>query len=206
MSDPRGLRLVLFDRTCRTPAPGLSAAWGAGVWLYRGLGRIDAHYGCASWKEGLTWLATVQPERAIAEVQYWGHGLCGQVCVDGEALDAAALRPGHEHYERLCALRARLTPGALVWFRTCLTFGTPKGMDFARAWTRFFGCRAAGHTRIIGAWQSGLHSLSPDAEPHWDPAEGTWPEAPTVEQRSLGSGPLLPHTIHCLQGRIPAGW
>ena len=37
------------------------------------------------------------------------------------------------------------------------------GHDFARAWTDFFGSRAAGHTFIIGYWQSGLHTLAPGA-------------------------------------------
>ena len=39
----------------------------------------------------------------------------------------------------LCALRERLAPNALVWFRTCETFGASAGHDFARAWTDFSG-------------------------------------------------------------------
>jgi hypothetical protein len=97
-------------------------------------------------------------------------------------------------------IRARLVPGqdALWWFRTCDTFGTAKGQDFARAWTRFFGCRAAGHTHRIGVWQSGLHTLLPGAEPAWSTSEGLTPSGTPAPSRAG-----LPNTVSFLQGRIP---
>ena len=52
-----------------------------------------------------------------------------------------------------------MVPDPLWWFRTCEAFGATRGHDFARRFTDFFGGRAAGHTYIIGLWQSGLHSL-----------------------------------------------
>src|SRR5256885_6236172 len=162
---PAPLRLLVFDRTCagRGPLPGLSHAWRAGRGLYGALGRIDAACGAASWAEALDWLGTHRPEARVGEIQYWGHGNWGNARLGGEMLDAGALAPGHVHFDRLRRVAARLLPGAegLFWFRTCETFGTERGHAFARAWSRFFGCRAAGHTHVIGFWQSGLHSLLP---------------------------------------------
>src|SRR5262249_1806712 len=124
---------------------------------------LDGGLGVASWGEALDWLAEVEPGARVAEIQFWGHGQWGQACFAGEPIDESALTPGHEHHGRLARVRERMLPGAegLWWFRCCDTFGTPRGQAFARAWTRFFGCRAAGHTHVIGVWQSGLHSLLP---------------------------------------------
>ena len=163
----RPLRLMLFDRSCRGRgvSPGLSHAWSAGGALYRALGRIDGYFGAGSWAEGLDWLLDVSRDRPIAQIQFWGHGEWGGVWIDEELLTAAALEPGHYLYDRLARLKARLASEALWWFRSCDVFGTTRGHEFARAWTRFFGCRAAGHTRQIMVFQSGLHVLAPGAEP-----------------------------------------
>jgi hypothetical protein len=203
------LRLLVFDRTCRGRArgPGLSQVWGAGRQLYRALGRLDGGFGAQSWQEALDWLIAVAPGRPIAEIQFWGHGRWGEARIADEGLDASALRSGHRHHERLARLRERLLPGAdgLWWFRACEMFGTPTGQDFARAWTRFFGCRAAGHTYVIGAWQSGLHSLLPGAEPTWSAQEGL-PPGETAPRVALSSHRRAPHTITFLHGAIPSGY
>lgn len=209
--DARPLHLLIFDRTCRGRhgLPGLSHAWGAGRRLYGALGRLDDACGVASWGEALAWLTTVGGDRRIAEIQFWGHGRWGRVFVANEALDVGALAPGHPHHEALIAVRSRLLTGdaGLWWFRTCETFGTAAGHDFARRWTRFFNCRAAGHTHVIGFWQSGLHSLSAGAEPTWSIDEGLPPSrdsaAPAVARSSR---PGAPHTISCLRGAIPTGY
>ena len=101
------LRLMVYDRTCVAKhAPvGLSTAWGAGSVLYRGLGRLDAAYGATSWDDALAWLGTFEPSRALAEVQYWGHGRWGHVVVDRDVLDARAFEPGHRLASRLAAVR-----------------------------------------------------------------------------------------------------
>ncbi len=199
------LRLMIYDRSCPRPwfLPGLSQVWGAGRHLYRALGRLDASRGVASWGEALDWLAAV--EAPIDEIQFWGHGRWGLARVGDETLDARALAPGHPLHDRLARVRDRLAPGgeALWWFRTCETFGTARGQTFARAWTRFFGCRAAGHTFRIGAWQSGLHGLRPGELPGWSPGEGV-KEGPTPA--SLDSRPGAPNTITFLHGQIPAGF
>jgi hypothetical protein len=205
------LRLLVFDRTCRGPRllPGLSHAWSAGSHLYRGLGRLDAGFGADSWEQALEWLADHGGGAPIAEIQFWGHGNWGNVRLAGEVLDHAALAPGHHLQPALARVRARLLPGeqGLWWFRTCETFGTAAGHDFARAWTRWFGCRAAGHTHVIGFWQSGLHALLPGAEPHWPVDEGLRPgRAGVATALAAPSRPGAPNTITCLHGRVPEGF
>jgi hypothetical protein len=201
------LRLVVYDRTCRgrRALPGLSAAWAAGTRLYGALGRVDAWYGASSWREALDWLADVEPGRAIAEVQFWGHGRWGRALVAQEALDEAALAPHHPLGERLRRVRARLVPGgeALWWFRTCETFGGAEGQRFARAFSRLLGCRAAGHTHVIGVVQSGLHTIAPGEEPGWAVDEGLRPDRSGAALRSRLAAP---NTITCFHGRIPAGF
>lgn len=201
-----GLRLLVFDRTCRGRPllPGLSHAWGAGRHLYRALGRIDASFGATSWLEALGWLATLQPGARLAEVQYWGHGNWGNARIAADVLDERSLSPGHPHHDPLVAVGQRLRPGddGLWWFRTCETFGTEKGQRFAARLADFLGCRVAGHTHVIGFLQSGLHSLLPGEAPDWPADEGVRPGAkPAARGRS--SSVRAPGTITCLHGRVP---
>lgn len=205
-----GLRLMVYDRTCGGlwGLPGLTFSWRLGSVLYGALGRLDAWKGAATWPEALDWLLERSRDTPIQEIQYWGHGNWGRVLIDRVSLDVRALASGHPLHERLAAVRERLVPGggALWWFRTCETFGTARGQAFAKAWTRFFGCRAAGHTYVIGPWQSGLHSLGPGEEPNWSVEEGVPAKAREGLRRALWSGPRAPNTIHCLQGQIPPGF
>jgi hypothetical protein len=202
------LRLIVYDRTCggRGGLPGLSQAWRAGGVLYDVLGRTDAVCGAASWSEALDWLADHQPQQRLAEIQYWGHGQWGCARLGGEVLDARSLEPRHPHHQRLRAVASRMLPGSdgLFWFRTCETFGGAAGLSFARLWTGFMGCRTAGHTYVIGFWQSGLHSLLPEEVPTWSPLEGL---PPTEDPRAaLRSRPGAPNTITCFHGAVPAGF
>jgi len=204
----RPLRLMFYDATCRGRwLPGLSTIWRVGAWLYRVLGRIDAWRGVRSWGEALAWLAEARPGRGIGEIQYWGHGQWGQVKIAQEVLDAAAFAPGHPLHAGLDAVRARLVPGggALVWLRTCEAFGTPRGHAFAKALADFFGCRVAGHTYVIAAYQSGLHTLRPGEEPTWPTTEGL-PEGRPNAAVALSSRRRAPNTITFLRGSIPEGY
>ncbi|MFT4977020.1 MAG: hypothetical protein ACI8S6_002925 [Myxococcota bacterium] len=204
----RALRLMIYDTTCRG-ADGrlpLSHAWQAGEGLYRGLGRIDAACGAESWEEALDFLATHRLGEAVGEVQFWGHGRWGCALIDGQRLDAGALRAGHRLRGRLEAVRERMDAGGLWWFRTCETLGAEAGHDLARRWSDFFGGRVAGHTFVIGAWQSGLHSLAAGEVPGWSTSEGLAAGTPSAPERALGAAPWRPRTISFLHGRIPAGW
>jgi hypothetical protein len=202
------LRLLIHDRTCVGEGLrlGLSDAWKAGGTLYRGLGRLDGVRGASSWNEALGWLADESQRvgRPIGEVQFWGHGRRGRAMVGDEALDVRSLQADSAHGAHLRALRAALAPAGTLWFRTCETVGGAPGRTFARAFADFLGARVAGHTHVIGFWQSGLHALLPGAAPHWPVEEGMSPAGPLA--KALDSSPLLPRTIHALQGVIPTGW
>jgi hypothetical protein len=204
---PAPLRLLVYDRTClgRGLLPGLTRAWQVGRGLYGALGRLDGACGAASWAEALDWLASQEADRRIAEVQFWGHGQWGLARLGDERLDEGSLAPGHAHRPRLERIAERMLPGAagLWWFRTCETFGTAAGHAFAQAWTGFLGCRGAGHTYVIGVWQSGLHSLLPGETPRWSVDEGL---RPAPASYALPSRPGAPNTITCLHGKVPAGY
>jgi hypothetical protein len=184
----------------------LSRAWSAGSGLYAALGRSDAAYGAGSFGEALAWLSTVRKDRPIAEMQFWGHGKWGRLFLGKEALDRGSLSPGRDHHAALAALRERLTADALIWFRTCETFGADAGRDFACAWTDFFGRPAAGHTFVIGYWQSGLHLLRPGVTPHWPTGEGLVQGSPARPERAAPSTLGAPNTITCFSGRVPQDW
>ena len=190
MLNVKPLRLMVYDRTCGA----LTASWWVGGHLGRAMGRLDARAGFDRWADAVRWLCDQGRSRPIGEIQYWGHGHPGYVRMAGERLDRSALEPGHPLHEALLQLRDRLAPGgqALFWFRTCETFAGPEGHAFARAWTRFFSARAAGHTFIIGPLQSGLHVLAPGEEPSW----------PREEGGHVWSSLRAPATISCLQGTV----
>jgi hypothetical protein len=126
--------------------------------------------------------------------------------VDRDPLDGGALSPRHRLHRGIEALRERLVPGALLWFRTCETFGARRGIDFARRLSDHLGARVAGHTFIIGLHQSGLHGLAPGALPDWSPSEGLAAGTPDDPQQAKWSSPLAPRTITCFSGRVPAEW
>lgn len=195
------MRVVVYDRTCVRTRGRLSPIWATGTHLYRALGRIDAARGVASWDEALAWLAA-QPA-PIREIQYWGHGKWGGALVESDMLDASAFRTRRA---RLEAVRERLAPDALIWFRTCETFGAKPGIAFAEQLADFFGARVAGHTYIIGFHQSGLHGLAPGARADWSAEEGLAEGTPEAPVRARWSRPWHPRTVTALHGAIPTEW
>ena len=218
-----GVKLLVYDRTCMgsrdvagavrgvvtaegTRAIPLSRAWSAGSVLYRAVGRIDASCGVASWGEALGFLETACPGEPIDEIQYWGHGRWGRVLVDEEALDAASLSPTHAYARNIDAVRERLSPSALVWFRTCETFGATDGRELAARLADRLGARVAGHTYVIGFYQSGLFGLRPGDAPYWPGDHGLAEGAPDRPVRARVSTPGAPRTLTCLGGRVPETW
>jgi Domain of unknown function (DUF4347) len=191
------MRALIYDRT----QGALTKTWSAGSVLYRGLRRLDAVLGVTTWDEALDWLgASSEP---IEEIQYWGHGKWGRAYVDGEVLHADSLITRRPQLE---AVRERLTPGALVWFRTCETLGARAGIDFAERLADFLGVRVAGHTYVIGFHQSGLHGLRPGERAHWSANEGLKRGTAEAPVRAHRSAPWRPRTITALGGRVPEAW
>ena len=204
---PMGVKWMIYDQTCtrtgRAPL-GLTHSWMAGARVYGALGRLHAWRGVSSWEDALAWLA--EGDEPLDEIQFWGHGNWGLVRIDGQRLDVAALVSGHPLHAGLERVRERMSPGGQWWFRTCDTLGSARGHDFARRWTDFFARPVAGHTHVIGPWQSGLHRLQPGASPHWDAMEGVAQGTAEAPRRSTWSAPGRPNTIHCLRSRVPDGW
>lgn len=198
------MRIVIYDRTCLRRGGGLTPVWAMGARLYRQLERVDVTRGVASWHEALVFLA--QTSAPIRELQYWGHGSWGNARIDRDVLDARALAPTHRLRPQLDALRERLAPGALVWFRTCESFGARAGLDFAGRLADFLGARVAGHTFVIGFHQSGLHGLAPGVRPDWSPDEGIAEGTADRPRRAKLSLPWSPRTVTCLSGGVPAAW
>lgn len=201
------LRLLVYDATQQNRTPrALGLAWRAGSHLYGGLGRIDGAFGARSWAQAFEFLATTHPGRSIGELQFWGHGKWGRALIDGDSFDRRALAETHPLAGRIAAFRERLEPSALVWFRTCETLGAHAGGDFARALGDHLGARVAGHTFVIGFFQSGLHSLLPGTSPTWAPDEGLASGSAARPGRAFSSGPRRPNTITCFDGAVPEGF
>ena len=198
--------MIVFDVTCTRGVAGvggLSTAWRAGAALYGALGRIDCSFGATSWSEALDWVAT---HESIEEVQYWGHGKWGGALVDRDWLDGSALVKGHPLRAKLEAVRERLAPDALVWFRTCETFGAAAGHAFASGLADLLGARVAGHTFVIGGLQSGLHGLRPGHTPTWSTEEGIAEGTAQKPIRAFGSAWSRPNTVLFLTGQVPQAW
>jgi hypothetical protein len=196
------LRLLVHDATqARRPPRLLGLSWQVGARLYRARGLLDASFGATTFEDALGFLA--RAARPIGEIQFWGHGKWGRVLIDHQSFDRSSLEPGHRFRPLLEAVRERLAPGALVWFRTCETLGAHAGRDFAQRLAEFWGARVAGHTFAIGFWQSGLHALAPGDAPSWAATEGLAAGTPERPERALVSGPEQPNTITCWTGRLP---
>jgi len=191
------MRVAVYDRTCVGRGGNLTRFWSAGAALYRRLGRIDEACGAASWDEAVSWLASLR--EPIDELQYWGHGKWGCAMVDADVLDARSL-------SRLEPLRDQLAPDALVWFRTCETFGARRGIEFAERLADYLGARVAGHTYVIHFYQSGLHGLAPGTHADWSPDEGLVAGTANDPVRAKSSVPWAQRTITCLGSRVPERW
>ncbi len=216
------LRLVVYDATDTAPVAipritrgadgsaegtgGLTRFWRLGAGLHRGVGRASATLGARTWKEALRW-AVARADAAgepIVELQLWGHGGWGYMAMGDGRLDAETSRGtlGPE----VDAFAAALAPGALVWLRCCSAFGTRAGQDFAAQLASTLGARVAGHSYIIGIWQSGTHSVAPGASADWDALEGVERDARGAPLGAAVSTARAPRTLHCFRPGLPRGW
>ena len=218
------LRLVVFDETDvgrgvlvprierRTDGTaygtgGLTRWWRLGAVMHRLARHADATTGASSWEQALRWATSLARERRarIGELQIWGHGGWGHMGLGPSRLDREALAGEAPLAPALDAFRAVLSNDALFWVRCCSAFGAPAGRAFAPALADRLSCRVAGHTFIIGGWQSGAHSLAPGDEPAWNPDEGIErrEDAPPIPRTSSLTAP---NTLSCLRLGLPSGW
>lgn len=165
------------------------------------LGRIDRSKGVASWDEAFAWLA--EQSEPVDEIQYWGHGKWGRAMVGEDVFDAESLVTRRA---ALDAVKERLAPGALLWFRTCETFGARVGHDFAQRLADTLGIRVAGHTYIVAYQQSGLHGLLPGTRPTWSVDEGIAQGTPDAPEAALWSSARAPNTVTALTRAVPSAW
>lgn len=201
------LRLLVYDARTDLGDKALRSTWAAGARIYSSLGRIDAYYGAKSWLDALEFLKTYEPGRPIGQLQYWGHGTWGRVVIGVDSLSSASFDAGHKHREALDGFKQRLVPGeSLVWLRTCEAFGAKVGQDFASRLAGELDARVAGHTYIIGPFQSGLHALRPGDRPKWSAEEGMVDGTGDNPGRARQSTPFAPHTIQFMRNSFPERW
>lgn len=180
------MKIILFDAS-----PNGALGWSWAVGSFRpGWTRI----GVKSWNEASVKLnAVVRPGTRIKELQIWGHGEPGKPLIAG--------KPPVSVLPTFMELLARLvTPGSLVWFRSCSVFFGEKGRAFAERTANELNCRVAGHSHVIGPWQSGLFSVAPGMHQGWVDPE------PMVDWRDHKSGPFQPRTIFCARMAVPESW
>lgn len=186
------MRVTIYDKN---PGVGFSqwflkVSWAVGCWFQKLFGAVDAFYGAKDWEDAKAWL--LSQKEPLTVIQYWGHGSPGAVWLAQKLVPIS---------EWLLLKPVVDPPKTLLWFRACSVFQGLAGHIFSQKLADGLGCTVAGHTRIIGPFQGGLHTRKPNTEPSWPVDEGTikpkWPDH--LKWWS-------PNTIFCLRTKIPEGW
>lgn len=183
------MRVVIYDDDRSADQAFLRRSWQVGCALQKSLGFVDETLAASTWESAFAWLAS--RKAPLTSIQYWGHGQPGQVLmarVPMRVSDWAVVKP-------------LLTRETMVWFRTCSTFQGQAGHDFSNELTSLLDCVVAGHTRIIGPTQGGLHTRRPGEPPRWPIDEGELPPSRVPPWLRWGT-----NTIFCLKTQVPAGW
>lgn len=205
------VRLMIYDDTTIDDGwhgwkeDGLAYSWFAGGRLYRWARWLDKVKGVSSWAEAFEWMMAEGKKEPISMIQYWGHGSWGHVWIGKKGFNLRSIKKNNANAQKWQELRQYLTDDAVIWFRTCSTFGGPVGKAFASEFAKLVNCKVAAHTHIIGPLQSGLHTLKPEQEPYWPDDEGI-KTLPDGSKESVWSGFGAPNTVFCLKGSIPEGW
>lgn len=159
------MKIIIYDKN---PGSGikqslLKISWMIGCWFQKLIGKTDEFHGADSWNDVVQWICK-QPN-SISSIQYWGHGSPGNVWLSGKPLK----------YHQLREIKDKLAPDAVIWFRTCSSFQGKAGYSFAENMSLTLNCTIAAHTRIVGLFQGGLHTIKPGKEPSWPISEGELP-------------------------------
>ncbi len=187
------MRVTIYDRN---PGKGfnqwfLKTCWAVGCWFQKLFGAVDAYVGVESWGEAKAWLGSHKDK--LTSIQFWGHGGPGAVYLSGKQITA---RMWIEVKEVVAE-----GSSSLLWFRTCSTFQGQKGFDYSKLISDGLGITVAGHTRIIGPLQGGLHTRKPGEDPSWPVTEAEFPKSWWPAHLRWGN-----NTIIALATKIPKGW
>lgn len=183
----------------------LRFSWITGGKFYKLFHSIEHHAGFDNWQEAFEWILSVEPDRKINSIQFWGHGSPGRVWINGDALSIRSLTEQSQHYIMLKKLKDRMAKDSVIWFRSCNVFSASEGRFFSIAFCQFMQTKIAGHTYIVGPWQSGLHTIKPGQRPSWDLSEGL-KKTEDGKIKKLWSTPWEKNTVFCLNNKIPEGW
>lgn len=183
----------------------LRLSWITGGKFYKMFRGIEHHQGFDNWPEALKWICTIEPDKKINSVQFWGHGTPGRVWMNGDYLSARSILKKSEHHESLLMLKDRMDEDSVFWFRSCNVFAGQEGHLFGMTISKMLECRIAAHTYIVGPWQGGLHTIGPDEKPFWSIEEGLKKKKDGT-YKPLWSMPWTKNTLFCLTGKIPKGW
>lgn len=186
------MKVVIYDTK---PGKGfdqwfLMLSWAVGCRLQKLFGIADAYYGASSWGDAQKWLLSL-PTYKIESIQYWGHGSPAMVWL--------AERPLPKDF--FLVLKHKLLKNSLIWFRTCSTFQGRGGIEFSGRLADSLNCIVAGHTKIIGLLQGGLHTRKPYEPASWSETEGN------INHKFLPEWLVWRgNTITCFHYKIPKGW
>lgn len=192
------MKVVIYDNN---PGTGinqwfLKMTWLVGAYLQKLFGAADKVYGASSWEDAITWLINIETD-SFSSIQYWGHGNVGTVFLNSKRLPK----------DLFIFIKDKLSPESIIWFRTCSTFCGPMGQEFSRYLADSLNCTIAGHTRIIGFLQSGLHTRKPLTNPSWPSSEGMTITNNFFTRLFINLGLVWGNnTILCFQTKIPKGW
>lgn len=201
-----GLSVLVYDAACRGPGPTrwLGRAFAIGRHTHAVAQPWDLVVPATTWPEAIDRVLAGCEHAGVAELQYWGHGKWGRVLIGAESLDRDAISPAGPLHDRIRALGTLMHgPDAHVWFRTCETLGAHRGHAMAQELCEQLGCAVAGHTFIVGPWQSGLHLLRPGARPEWPADEGLLEGTPELPVRAAWSRAWHPRTVSCMRRALP---
>ena len=121
--------------------------------------------------------------KSIRRMEVWTHGQPGSFRIQRQHFGREIFTTRNARLlGSLQTLRARLMGGAVIHFRSCVTFHGPDGRAFAEAASNFFnatgkGIIVMGHTRPTGLIHPGWKTLLPGRRATWSDREGTL-EAP----------------------------
>lgn len=186
------MKVVFYDSN---PGEGLDQfllklCWMVGCWYQKAIGAIDEYFGVSSFDELIHKMEGLRSP--VAQIQYWGHGGPGTPVISRKGTTAAQwIQLGRFFAKR---------ESSYLWFRCCSVFRSVPGHDFSGWVADGLGVKVAGHTRVIGPVQGGLHTRSPNTLPTWPLSEGEL-NGPIPGHLRWG-----PNSVLFTATDIPEGW